>query len=613
MEEKCFCHYNGYAVKDAYARRKLDNSAIVAALGAKISETTGADGFGTCIVMHDDKTCIIFDFGNDEGVTLNAYLQKNEIKTIDAIYISHFHSDHYQLTTLQSLISRYTINSIVLPHATIDWNRAAEENAHHEARYNEAKAAAVAAGIPCWEPVKEGTAFQHGDFSVTCHNVAPELLEGYYSWMFDSYYAEYDYPMYNNFSMVNAVTYRNQKIIVTGDIMEPAVENTLEVLSTADLIFVPHHGLDVAVPYAAFNRLSAKHAVVNHAYDPDGETVRVSLAFAGELLKHGCRVTTTFSEAAAINAIYEIKDGNINPIEPGVLSGAEIMPCALKPGTDLDLLPAGEFITYTNAAAGTMLHKPKFSAENRKFKITVKTVRTTGADKEQEAAVIDTSFKPEIARRITTGGKYGEWNSSNMPGYVFWSYSGVSDFETLKSKLDDFIIGMDVGQTREVLMSGAADSPFGGGVWLVRASVLYPEYVVVDVSGYTGGGRFFKMVKSAGVWDEPEWINPSMTPDMEYRTTERWNGKPVYVKAISFPDLPASGDKWVPCGVIAENVIDVDGFCLSASGSFYKFPIFAGTTPKSYVYINSSQNLIVHANDDLSSYTGATFTIKYTK
>lgn len=36
-----------------------------------------------------------------------------------------------------------------------------------------------------------------------------------------------------------------------------------------------------------------------------------------------------------------------------------------------------------------------------------------------------------------------------------------------------------------------------------------------------------------GVWQPVEWVNPPMTPGVEYRTTERWNGKVVYVKAVN--------------------------------------------------------------------------------
>lgn len=34
------------------------------------------------------------------------------------------------------------------------------------------------------------------------------------------------------------------------------------------------------------------------------------------------------------------------------------------------------------------------------------------------------------------------------------------------------------------------------------------------------------------VWMPFEWVNPPMTPGVEYRTVERWNGSPVYVKCV---------------------------------------------------------------------------------
>lgn len=39
--------------------------------------------------------------------------------------------------------------------------------------------------------------------------------------------------------------------------------------------------------------------------------------------------------------------------------------------------------------------------------------------------------------------------------------------------------------------------------------------------------------KIGGVWKPWEWVNPPMMLGVEYRTTERWNGKVVYTKAIS--------------------------------------------------------------------------------
>ena len=52
-----------------------------------------------------------------------------------------------------------------------------------------------------------------------------------------------------------------------------------------------------------------------------------------------------------------------------------------------------------------------------------------------------------------------------------------------------------------------------------------------------------------GVWGPLEWINPSMQIGVEYRTTERHNGKPVYKKAVNTGALSAGTSKSVAHGV----------------------------------------------------------------
>lgn len=42
-----------------------------------------------------------------------------------------------------------------------------------------------------------------------------------------------------------------------------------------------------------------------------------------------------------------------------------------------------------------------------------------------------------------------------------------------------------------------------------------------------------------------EWLNPPMVPGVEYRTTERFNEKPVYTKSVYIDALPNATEKWV--------------------------------------------------------------------
>lgn len=46
-------------------------------------------------------------------------------------------------------------------------------------------------------------------------------------------------------------------------------------------------------------------------------------------------------------------------------------------------------------------------------------------------------------------------------------------------------------------------------------------------------------VDGGATWQPWEWDNPPMIPGVEYRTTERWNGSPIYAKGINIGYLPA--------------------------------------------------------------------------
>ena len=53
-------------------------------------------------------------------------------------------------------------------------------------------------------------------------------------------------------------------------------------------------------------------------------------------------------------------------------------------------------------------------------------------------------------------------------------------------------------------------------------------------------------------WTPWEWKNPPMEIGVEYRTTERWQGKPVYYKVVDFGGLPNETTATVSIG--AENI-----------------------------------------------------------
>ena len=49
-------------------------------------------------------------------------------------------------------------------------------------------------------------------------------------------------------------------------------------------------------------------------------------------------------------------------------------------------------------------------------------------------------------------------------------------------------------------------------------------------------GCYYRMINGV-----TEWVNPPVIPGVEYRTTERYNGKPVYKRAVNIGDITDKG------------------------------------------------------------------------
>lgn len=107
-----------------------------------------------------------------------------------------------------------------------------------------------------------------------------------------------------------------------------------------------------------------------------------------------------------------------------------------------------------------------------------------------------------------------------------------------------------------------------------------------------------------------EWLNPPTELGDEYRTTERYLGKPVYVKAVNVSVLPSAGSYVAPDHAIANF-----GYCVECCGSL------VNGTSIPYVNINregqillgvNSNGIRIYSDIDLSALT-AVVKIKYTK
>lgn len=122
-----------------------------------------------------------------------------------------------------------------------------------------------------------------------------------------------------------------------------------------------------------------------------------------------------------------------------------------------------------------------------------------------------------------------------------------------------------------------------------------------------------KLVRSNyGVIKGWDWINPQMILDIEYRTTERYMGKPVYAKLCDFGAMPNNATETKE-GILPRHVncVSIQGYQVASSGKSGPFETSAYRNGID-MQTNTSGNVTITTPADLSSYT-AYILIKYTK
>lgn len=107
-----------------------------------------------------------------------------------------------------------------------------------------------------------------------------------------------------------------------------------------------------------------------------------------------------------------------------------------------------------------------------------------------------------------------------------------------------------------------------------------------------------------------EYENPPMLLGIEYRTTERYLGKPVYKKMIAY-----TGALTADYSQMSHNIANIDAVCgcyaeLFVSSTRLSTPRFDGGN---FIVFSASQSVIIkQSNSDYSSYS-ARVTLSYTK
>ena len=150
-----------------------------------------------------------------------------------------------------------------------------------------------------------------------------------------------------------------------------------------------------------------------------------------------------------------------------------------------------------------------------------------------------------------------------------------------------------------------------GNAWcllfvLARGDIVYQEALTDrDASGIESTCRL-RRVLFRGTWTQWEWVNPPMQTGVEYRTTERRNGKPVYAKLIDFGLLPNISRK-----TISHNIQNVQSIvnivAIGSNGAILNDIELAGSN-----FTANNSVIACQSSVDQSSVT-ATVLLKYTK
>lgn len=202
-----------------------------------------------------------------------------------------------------------------------------------------------------------------------------------------------------------------------------------------------------------------------------------------------------------------------------------------------------------------------------------------------------------------------------IPGMVKDGVKYFHDVYTedeLNEKLTEFLETMDTCTVKETAFYSTDLFRTSS---LVKATLYRDSTTRFCVASFIGvvSGCVTRWQKSydGSTWSALEWENPPMAVDVEYRTTERYLGKPVYAKLVDFGALPNATKKTVaycadPCTPVHLAVTTSNGAVLSGDGKDL-------ATSSSVITVTSTKySVVIQTEVDMSA-TTAHALVKYIK
>ena len=140
--------------------------------------------------------------------------------------------------------------------------------------------------------------------------------------------------------------------------------------------------------------------------------------------------------------------------------------------------------------------------------------------------------------------------------------------------------------------STAANRPaLLGSSCLIHAKVN-SNLISLEATDYNGNRAECAYING---WNEWEYVNPPMQVGVEYRTTERWNGKPVYTRLVYCGELPPVGNS-KEVGIYKHGVTNVLEICGTMSTGdnlpYLNYEAYSTATPNSQINMTATNRNI---------------------
>lgn len=185
-------------------------------------------------------------------------------------------------------------------------------------------------------------------------------------------------------------------------------------------------------------------------------------------------------------------------------------------------------------------------------------------------------------------------------------YNFTQERSAILDQFDAILSEMGNDTAKQILIYDLSVSP---GQVVCSASIVKSNADKASVSSnFDENGQAIVYRKQGGIWQPVEFVNPNLRLGVEYRTTERYLGKPVYVQAVNFGTLPNAATKsviWATSGVVLA-VLSVEA--TSNQGA----PLGLGASLSGTEITATTTTLYIKSSGDYADNT-AVFRVKYTK